>query len=172
MPGSTVTPQVAGAPIRAASAVESRVSASLIAQPPVAQALEHIRERRWAEAQRILEALLRADKSPEAKQYLLEVRSIRRCLRQLRKWPRDADLHLQLGWLYFGLELGSEAAAAFERAVELDPELASAYHGLALEYLFEGKVAAARRASAQACALSDELPTFGELERTLERSGW
>jgi tetratricopeptide (TPR) repeat protein len=140
-------------------------------QPLLIQALEHIKERRWAEAQRALEVLLNSRRNAEAERYLAEVRSIRRCLRQLRRWTRDALLHSQLGWLYFGLELGGEAAAAFERAVELDPGLAEAHHGLALEYLFQNKVAAARRASAQAHALNPELPSFAEVQRALERAG-
>ena len=140
-------------------------------QSGLAAALSYVEGHRWAEAQRTLETLLRSGRNPQAEQYLAEIRAIRRCLRQLRKWSRDASLHLELGWLYFGLELGGDAAQAFGQAVALEPKLASAHYGLALEYLFEGKVAAARRASARACALNNELPSFGELERTLERSG-
>lgn len=136
----------------------------------LAEALELLRARQWASAQRLLEEIARRERTAEVAQYLAEVRAVRRYLRQLVKWPRDASLHLELGWLYFGLELGGEALESFDRAAELNPNLASAYYGMALEHLFRDEVAAARRASAIAHDLNPEFSSFGELQDTFERA--
>lgn len=153
-----------GSPSDGASSFQSGADSTVTE----AQAL--IRDREWAMAQRVLEGSVRHGLSSEGRQYLSEVQAVRRCMRQLNKWPRDAMLHLQLGWLYFRLELGDEALAAFSDAAKLDPDLAEAYYGLALEHLFRDEVAAARRAEARAHDLDPLLPSFAELQHTFERA--
>ena len=138
------------------------------ADSKLSEALAHIRERRWGPAQRVLEEAVRRGQSGDAGKYLAEVRAIRRCLRQLERRPRDAILHVELGRLYFGLELGDDALASFSRAVELQPDLAVAHHLLALEYLYRGNRAVARRECEWAHAIEPELPSFADLEREFE----
>ncbi|MHB1005611.1 MAG: tetratricopeptide repeat protein [Chloroflexota bacterium] len=136
--------------------------------PLLDEALGQIKYRQWARAQWALERLAGEKRVSEAAQYLAEVRAVRRCLRQLEKWPRDASLYLELGRLYFGLELGDGALEAFSRAADLQPDLALAHHLLALEYLYRGNRAAARRECEWAHAIDPELPSFADLEREFE----
>lgn len=137
--------------------------------PLFEEALGHIQKREWGRAQRALEQYVRGDSLREATQYLAEVRAVRRCLRQIEKWPRDASRHLELGRLCFGLELGDVALEALSRAVALKPDLAVAYHLLALEYLYRGNKAAARKECERAHALDVSLPSFSELEGQMQR---
>ncbi|MHB1005015.1 MAG: tetratricopeptide repeat protein [Chloroflexota bacterium] len=132
------------------------------------EAMGHIRQRRWGSAQRSLERLGGERPGSEPTELIAEVRAIRRCLRQLEKRPREAILHVELGRLYFGLELGDDALASFSRAAELEPDLAIAHHLLALEYLYRGNRAAARRECEWAHALEPDLPSFTDLLREFE----
>lgn len=141
-------------------------------EPLLEEALGHIREHQWGRAQRALERAVRADgHNREAGQYLSEVRAVRRCLRQLEKWPRDASLHLDLGRLYFGLELGDEALVSLLRAVELNPDLPHAHHLLAMEYLYRGEGESARHHSRRAHQLKLSLPDFEALQREFAAAG-
>jgi len=101
----------------------------------------------WARAQRLLEDVTRRDHDRELRSYLEEVRAVRRAQRQLMRRPRDAALHIELGRLYFGLELGDQAAAEFSRAIELEPTLVDGHFYLALEYMFRGEEKASRELS-------------------------
>lgn len=133
--------------------------------------LRHIRRQEWGRAQRVLEDMVRTSPGCEASAYLSEVRAVRRCLRRLRRWPRDAQTHLELGRLYFGLELGDEALREFRQVVELDPNIAEGHFLLALEYLFRGDDAAARQCCQQALRLKADLPSYEDLRRALSAEG-
>ena len=84
--------------------------------------------------------------------------------------PRDATLHLELGRLYFGLELGDQAAAEFRKAIELEPTLAEAHFHLALEHLFRGEEEASRERLARAAELRPEVPSYETLLHILVES--
>jgi tetratricopeptide (TPR) repeat protein len=141
---------------------------------PVDQRLEmclgYVRRHDWGRAQRGLDELVRLEPKGEGAAYLSEVRAIRRCQRQLARRPRDPHLHLELGRLYFGLELGDDALHEFEQAVKVEPELAEGHFYLAVEYLFRDDDAAAREACGRARELNPELPSFEDLESQLGQS--
>ncbi len=88
------------------------------------------------------------------------MRAVRRQLRVLGKWPRDAQAHLALGRAYFELGLGTDAEEAFGQARALAPEEPTAHFFLALEYAYRGDLAAAERSYAAAQARSDNLPSL------------
>jgi len=129
--------------------------------------LWYVRRREWGRAQRALEELVRRDAECEAGAYLAEVRAVRRCLRQLNRRPRDPQLHLELGRLYFGLELGDEALHEFKQVVQIEPSLAEGHFYLAVEYLFRGDEEAARGACERARQLNPDLPSYDVLEGQL-----
>ncbi len=124
----------------------------------------------WARAQRLLEDVTRQNRDRELLSYLEEVRSVRRTQRQLMRRPRDAALHVELGRLLFGLELGDQAAAEFSRAIELEPTLAEAHFYLALEYVFRDEEHAARESLSRAAELRPEVPSYETLLRLLWES--
>lgn len=130
------------------------------ADPRLEPGLRFISRRQWGRAQRALEELARQDQRCEASAYLAEIRAVRRCLRQLNRRPRDALLHLELGRLYFGLELADEALHEFEQAVQIEPTLAEGHFYLAVEYLFRDEVEAARGALERARELNPSLPDY------------
>ncbi len=129
----------------------------------LAQVEELIGHENWARAQRLLEDVTRRDRDRELLSYLDEVRAVRRTQRQLKRRPRDASLHVELGRLYFGLELGDQAAAEFSRAIELEPTLAEAHFYLALEHLFRDEEQASRESLARVARLRPEVPSYEAL---------
>ncbi|MHB1415623.1 MAG: tetratricopeptide repeat protein [Chloroflexota bacterium] len=135
--------------------------------PLLEEAMGYVSARQWGRAQQLLERGIREGRSGDFGVYLSEVRAIRRCERQLRKWPRDETLYLELGRRYFALDLGEEALSEFSRAIELNPGLAEAHHALALEYLFENNEEAACHAATKANELDPSLPTFAALQEAL-----
>lgn len=124
----------------------------------------------WARAQRLLEDVTRRDRDRELASYLEEVRAVRRTQRQLVRRPRDAALRVELGRLYFGLELGDQAATEFRRAIELEPTLAEAHFYLALEHLFRDDEEASRKSLARAAELRPDVPSYETLLRLLWES--
>jgi Tfp pilus assembly protein PilF len=137
----------------------------------LAEVVERIRREDWARAQRLLEDALRREHDEELAHYLDEVRAVRRIQRQLSRWPRDAMLRLELGRLYFGLELGEQAADEFRRVVALEPTLPDGHFYLALEHLFRGEEALSRESLARAAELRPGVPSFESLRDTLYQSG-
>jgi len=131
------------------------------------EALRHVGEQRWGRAQQALEQMVREGRKDNALPYLADVRAVRRCLRQLARRPRDPALHLELGRLYFVLELGDAALAALSYAVTLDPNLAEGHSFLAMEYLFRGDEESAQLACTRARQLNPSLPTFERLQLLL-----
>ncbi len=147
-------------------------------EPPSPEATQQALERAealvsredWARAQRLLEDVTRRDRDPELLSYLEEVRAVRRVQRQLVRRPRDAALHVELGRLYFGLELGDQAAVEFSRAIELEPTLAEAHFYLALEHLFRDDEQASRESLARTAELRPDVPSYETLLRLLWES--
>lgn len=75
---------------------------------------------------------------------LADVREAQKAERQVRRYPRDPELHLTLGRLYLALEQGDAALAELEEAARLNPELAPAHTLLGFEYAYRGRIARAR----------------------------
>ncbi len=140
------------------------------ADPRLTYPLAQIAAHRFGPAQRALEALVRVEHHATAAEYLEDLRALRYCLRRVEKRPLDAGLRLELGMHYFALEMGEEAQHEWERALDLDPSLVQAHSFLAVEHLFRGNVAEARRAYSRACALDPTLPGFAELLHPFEDS--
>ncbi len=131
----------------------------------VQEALRQIGQKKWGRAQQALERAVGSGDCEAVRGYLADVRAVRRCLRQIGKWPRDPGLHLELGRLYFSLELGDDAQREWQCAVELDPGFAEGYYYLALEYLYREDEEKARQTCQRAHDLNPSLPTFDELQR-------
>jgi len=171
--GSSPTESPGQPTVATVEVVEAAPQPELPPTPPDARlqtGLWHIRHREWGRAQRALEEIVRRDAKCEAGAYLAEVRAVRRCLRQLSRWPRDPQLHLELGRLYFGLELGDEALHEFKQVVQIEPGLAEGHFYLAVEYLFRGDEEAARGACERARQLNPDLPSYDVLEGRLSDS--
>jgi tetratricopeptide (TPR) repeat protein len=145
-------------------------TAGLTSSRSLAAVVDLIQREDWARAQRLLEEVIRQEPDDELSVYLGEVRAVRRTLRQLRRRPRDATLHLELGRLYFGLELGEQAEAEFKRVVTLESTLPEGHFCLALEYLFRDDEFSSRQSHARAVELRPDLPTFESLRRALYES--
>ena len=112
-----------------------------------------------------------ASSGEEALQLLDDVRAVRRCLRQLDRWPRDPQLHLELGRRYFSLELGDAALDALSQAVALQSDLAEGHVYLALEYLFRGEHELACRCWERAKELNASLPAFDVVREQFTLAG-
>ncbi|MCC6179162.1 MAG: hypothetical protein IT305_27960 [Chloroflexi bacterium] len=75
---------------------------------------------------------------------LADVREAQKAERQVRRYPRDSELHLTLGRLYLALDQGDAALAELEEAARLNPDLAPAHTLLGFEYAYRGRIARAR----------------------------
>lgn len=118
---------------------------------------------RWGQAQRALERAARAAPGGPVAADLTSIRAVRRQLRVLAKWPRDAAAQLALGRAYFDLGLGADAEQAFRRAVALAPAEPAGHVFLTLEYAYRGDLAAAERRHAAAQARGAGLPPLASL---------
>ena len=107
-------------------------------EPHHRQELCWARAQQWNRAQRALELAVRADPDGPAGADLASVRAVRRQLRLLAKWPRDAQALVALGQAYMELELGAAAEQAYRRAIAAAPAEPAGYVGLALEYAYRG----------------------------------
>jgi len=119
-----------------------------------------VRAHRWNWAQRELERAVRANTDGPARDDLVSVRAVRRHLRILAKWPRDAVVHLELGRCYMELDLGEDAEWAFQWAITLAPRDPAGYYYLALEYCYRGADAEAERVYAEVRSLVETAPPF------------
>lgn len=137
--------------------------APALCDPHYEQGLSMARAHRWNWAQRELECAARDHPTSPAQDDLISVRAVRRQLRVLQKWPRDAQAYLRLGQAYMELELGEDAEEAFRQVSVLAPEEPAAYYFLALEYAYRGAVADAERIYAQARALAPDLPPWSAI---------
>ena len=166
MPSATV-PVAAGDP--------AALPLAPVADPPPAPLEAHHREglrmaeaHRWNWAQRELELATRAVPQGPAAADLASVRDVRRQLRVLQKWPRDAQAHLALGRAYFELGLGADAERVLRQAIALAPAEPAGHLLLALEYAYRGELAAAERSYAEAQARGEGLPPFAALLADLQ----
>ena len=132
-------------------------------EPHHRQGLALARAHRWNWAQRALEQAVRISPQGPAADDLASVRAVRRQLRLLQKWPRDAGAHVELGRCYLELDMGEAAAAEFRRVIALAPAEPAAYFYLALEYAYRGALGEAEQAYAQAQARVAGLPPFAAL---------
>ena len=173
-PGSAPPGTPAPAATVAAAAAGPRPPAPVAESPPVPLEAHH-REglrmaaaHRWNWAQRELDLAARTAPEGPAAQDLASVRDVRRQLRVLQKWPRDAQAHLALGRAYFELGLGADAEQALRQAIALAPAEPAGHLLLALEYAYRGELAAAERRYAEAQARSAGLPPFAALLADLQ----
>ncbi|MCC7518348.1 MAG: tetratricopeptide repeat protein [Verrucomicrobiae bacterium] len=83
--------------------------------------------------------------------------------------PGHADLHFALGNALFAQGRATEARAAFENAVKLDPQRASAHYNLAVVCRALGDRVSALREAAEARRLDPLHPRVGEVLRELAR---
>ena len=148
-PGGSDVPARAAPPVPPAEAPR---------EPHHRQGLCWAQSQQWNRAQRALELAVRADPAGPAGADPASVRAVRRQLRLLAKWPRDAQALVALGQAYMELELGAAAEQAYRQAIAVAPAEPAAYVGLALEYAYRGAWAEAERAYAQAQALGAGLP--------------
>jgi tetratricopeptide (TPR) repeat protein len=123
---------------------------------------------RWNWAQRELDLAARAAPEGPAAADLASVRDVRRQLRVLQKWPRDAQAHLALGRAYFELGLGADAEQALRQAIALAPAEPAGHLLLALEYAYRGELAASERSYAEALARGEGLPPLAALLADLQ----
>ncbi len=130
-------------------------------------ARRYIEARAWGRAQRALEAALRERPDPDLQRDLEQVRTIRRALRRLARWPGDVEAHLALAYAYFDLDLGDEALATLQTVTRLAPERVEGHLLLALEYLYRGETEAAARAYAEARRRRGDLPPLADLAQAL-----
>jgi len=61
----------------------------------------------------------------------------------VRTWPNNVDVHLALGTLYWTQGQAGEAKAAFDRALQIDPNSAAGHRGLDLVLKARGEAAGA-----------------------------
>ena len=90
----------------------------------------------------------------------------------LRALPDDPELHFLAGRTYLMQQRGSEARAAFERALELDPGYAMAHHGLGGAHHQQGRLDRAIAEYERAIALDTTLFTaLNDLGRACYQRG-
>ena len=119
----------------------------------------------WRWAQDALDRANRLQPARETEGLLVEVRAIRRLVRQLRDRPHDAALNLRVGTLLMAWEHGDLALAHLTRAVDLAPRWPLPRVHLGLEYHFREEWNAAEACYRAAQELgADE----GELQRLIE----
>lgn len=131
------------------------------------EARELIKQRAWGHAQRALEAAARQDPDCPAVFDLASVRTIRRSLRRIARWPSDVDAHLDLGRACFDLDLGDDALAQFLLAQRLAPLRYEGFTLAALEYLYRGEYTRAMSTWLRARELNPELPDLDEVMGSL-----
>jgi tetratricopeptide (TPR) repeat protein len=109
----------------ASSAQNTSTSRKRIAQDPEAVALNDL--------------LTRAQAAMERKDYEAAVQAYQQ---YLAKKPEDATVHYDLGYAYTALQKSVDAKAEYEKAISLDPKMASAYQNLGLTLLATDPAAA------------------------------
>src|SRR5918997_5544650 len=111
-PGGSDVPARAAPPVPPAEAPR---------EPHHRQGLCWAQSQQWNRAQRALELAVRADPAGPASADLASVRAVRRQLRLLQKWPRDAQALVALGQANMELELGAAAEQAYRQAIAVAP---------------------------------------------------
>ncbi len=77
---------------------------------------------------------------PTADAFLEALTRIRRMTRTLRRYPRDGQAHLELGWALLLTGASDQARQAAQTALELDPRLGCAHALLGMDHLVRGNV--------------------------------
>lgn len=77
---------------------------------------------------------------PTAAAFLEALTRIRRMTRTLRRYPRDAQAHLELGWALLLTGASDQARQAAQTVLELDPRLGCAHALLGMDHLARGNV--------------------------------
>jgi tetratricopeptide (TPR) repeat protein len=131
------------------------------------EAREQIKRRAWGRAQRALEDAARRDPDCPAALDLTSVRTIRRALRRMARWPSDVEAHLELGRACFDLDLGEDALKEFIAVQRLAPQRYEGFALAALEYLYRGQYTRALSAWTRARELNPELPGLEEVMGSL-----
>lgn len=127
------------------------------------QAREQIKRRAWGHAQRALERAAQLEPDCPAALDLTSVRTIRRALRRVARWPSDVEAHLELGRALFDLDLGDDALAEFLQVQRLAPDRYEGYALAALELLYRGEYARARSTWIKARERHPDLPELDDV---------
>ena len=77
---------------------------------------------------------------PTAAAFLEALTRIRRMTRTLRRYPRDAQAHLDMGWALLLTGATDQARQAAHTALDLDPRLGCAHALLGMDHLVRGNV--------------------------------
>ncbi|MBX9685644.1 MAG: tetratricopeptide repeat protein, partial [Candidatus Obscuribacterales bacterium] len=86
--------------------------------------------------------------------------------------PKDADAHYYLGYAYLHQDKLNEAEKELEKAVEIDPRYAMAYHLQAVVMAAKNDFAAAIKSEQQAIALEPDNVQFkSSLKKFQSNSG-
>jgi hypothetical protein len=105
----------------------------------------------------------RAAGEADATEFLDTLRAIRRGLKVVRRWPRDAHVHLALAQAYFLADAGTSATREASEALRLDPSLGEAHALLGLESHYRGE----RARAAEAWERARHLAPAGDWQRIL-----
>ena len=148
----------------AAEAFEQAVAAAPYASYP------------WAHLARLYDRLGRPGHARAARRQFERWRPLQdrldRYREGLRASPDDPELHFLAGRAYLMQQRARAAQAAFERALELDPGYAMAYHGLGGAHHQQGRLDRAIAEYERACALDTSLFTaLNDLGRACYQAG-
>ncbi|MGH2459023.1 MAG: tetratricopeptide repeat protein, partial [Chloroflexota bacterium] len=127
------------------------------------EARQLIKRRAWGRAQRALEEAIRDEPDCPGVLDLTSVRTIRRALRRVARWPSDVEAHLDLGRACFDLDLGADALAEFTTVQRVAPRRYEGFALAALEYLYRGEYTRAMTTWLRARDLNPELPELDEV---------
>jgi tetratricopeptide (TPR) repeat protein len=131
------------------------------------EARGQIKRHAWGRAQRALEEVARRDPTSPAALDLTSVRTVRRALRRIARWPSDVEAHLELGRAWFDLDLGDDALSEFLTVQRLAPQRFEGFALAALEFLYRGEYTRAMSAWVRARELNPELPDLEEVMGSL-----
>jgi Flp pilus assembly protein TadD len=138
----------------ATSAQTVSTSRKKIPQDPAAVALNNL--------------LTQAQAAMDHKDYQAAVQSYQEFL---TKKPDDATVHYDLGYAYTALQKPAEAKAEYEKAISLDPKMASAYQNLGLTLLTTDPAAAVSPLQKASELLPEDARSKFLLGSALELSG-
>ncbi|CAD5372300.1 hypothetical protein RA210_U20283 [Rubrivivax sp. A210] len=109
-------------------------------RPPAPLASEPAATPKWPQEAEVTQRFEQAVVMLHARQYEHAATALNRVLTLA---PRLPEAHANMGYALLGLARPRQARAFFEGAIELRPDLANAYYGLALAWEAEGDVAMA-----------------------------
>ncbi len=112
--------------------------------------------------------LAQAQSAMDRKDYQAAVQSYQE---YLAKKPDDATVHYDLGYAYTALQKPTDAKAEYEKAISLDPKMASAYQNLGLTLLPTDPAAALEPLQRAAEMMPDDARSKWLLGTALEMNG-